>query len=79
MSCCVPTIYTFSNVTSSTIGYANTALSQAYGTHPRVQVMYYDPEAEEFYIAPWFTRVAYSGGQITVTHGGLATGIISIS
>lgn len=78
MSCCVPTTYIFNNVTSTTIGYAGTALSDAYGSHPRVQVMYYDPEAEEFYIAPWFTRIAYSAGQITITHGGVATGIISI-
>lgn len=78
MSCCVPTIFTFTNVPDSVIGYTP-SLAALYGTYPKVQVMYLDPETGEFYIAPWFTRIAFVAGQIRIDHGGPNSGIISVS
>lgn len=79
MPCCVPTIFEFINVPSTVIPY--TPFMQAeYGSHPKIQVAYLDPDTGEYYLSGFFTRVTFLANVITVDHGGDSqTGIVTVS
>ena len=77
MACCAPTIVPFANVSSSTVAYT-IPLQQKYGSNPKVFVYYQDPETGEYYISPFFTRMAFVDGSIEIDHGGENTGLIVI-
>lgn len=78
MPCCSQSVFPFSNAETSTIEYGP-ALHAAHGSIPKVFVLYRDPDTGEFLVAPWYTRIEFSGGQVRVDHGGVATGQVVIS
>jgi hypothetical protein len=78
MPCCVPTVIEFVNVPSTVIPYTP-FMKAKYGSMPKVQVAYLDPDTGEFYLSGFFTRVSYSASTITVDHGGENTGVITIT
>jgi len=78
MPCCVPTIFEFVNVPSTVIPYTP-AMKEQYGSMPKVQVAYLDPDTGEYYLSGFFTRVSYAADTITVDHGGDSqTGLVTI-
>lgn len=78
MACCTPSTFVFNNAESSTIEYGP-ALQEAYGSTPKVFVLYRDPDTEEYLVAPWYTRIEFSGGEIRVDHGGVQSGVVVVS
>lgn len=80
MPCCNPTIQTFFNVASTTIGYSP-AMQEQYGDAPKVNVYYWD--GTQYIAAGVFTSIALNGfpvSSITVDHGSdSATGIIKLN
>ena len=78
MACCSPSTFAFSNAESSTIEYGP-ALQAQHGSTPKVFVLYRDNDTGEFMVAPWFTRIEFSAGQVRVDHGGPQTGVVVIS
>lgn len=80
MPCCNPSVTTFFNVPSTTIGYGPSMQSQ-YGAAPKVTVLYWDEANEQYVAAGVFTSISFVGypvNQIVVDHGGPGTGIIKI-
>lgn len=78
MSCCNPTITTFFNVPSTTIGYGP-SMQAAYGDAPKVTVVYWD--GTQYVAAGIFTSVSFVGFPVTsivIDHGGAATGLIKL-
>jgi hypothetical protein len=78
MSCCPSQVTTFSNALSTTIAYSPAMQSQ-YGAAPKVTVLYWD--GTQYVAAGIFTSIAFTGfpvTQITVDHGGPATGMVRI-
>lgn len=78
MPCCPQSTFPFSNATESVIEYGP-VLQAAYGSMPDVFVLYRDPDTGEFLVAPWYSRIEFSGGQLRVDHGGPQTGSVVIS
>lgn len=81
MPCCNPLIQPFFNVASTTISYGP-AMQQQYGNAPKITVVYWDEENEQYVAAGIFTSIAFTGypvTSITVDHGSdSAQGIIKI-
>lgn len=78
MSCCSPTIVPFFNAASTTVSYGPSMLLQ-YGQAPNVSVTYWD--GTQYVMAGITTQVKLVGfpvTQISVDHGGPATGFIKI-
>lgn len=78
MPCCNPTIQPFFNVASTTISYGP-AMQEQYGNAPKVTVVYWD--GTQYVAAGIFTSIAFTGfpvTSVTVTHGGVSTGLIKI-
>lgn len=55
----------------------------AFGTQPRIDVWYFDPDTAEFYTDNGTpssgTGVKFDGTSILIDHGGLASGYIKVS
>lgn len=79
MKCCVPTIIAFSSVLSTSIAYTD-AMKLKYGLVPFLEIYYYDPEQEDFFENNGIpvTQAHFTGSNINIDHGGLATGQIII-
>lgn len=78
MSCCSPTIISFFNTSSTTIAYGP-GLQLQYGQVPNVTVSYWD--GTKYVSAGIMTQIKFVGFpliQITVDHGGPATGLLKI-
>jgi len=82
MPCCNPFVETFFNVPSTTIGYGPSFQAQ-YGDAPKVTVLYWDEDNEQYVAAGIFTSISFVGfpvTQININHGSdSATGIVKIS
>jgi hypothetical protein len=77
MPCCAPSVFAFNNAEFSTIEYGP-ALQAQHSSTPKVFVLYRDSETGEYTVAPWFTRIEFSAGQVRVDHGGPQSGILVI-
>lgn len=78
MSCCNPTIIPFYNTATTTVTYGPSMQLQ-YGQVPNVTVSYWD--GTQYISAGVMTQIRFVGlpvTQITVDHGGTATGILKI-
>lgn len=75
MSCCPSNIIPFNNTAVSVVAYTP-AMIATYGQKPKVQVIYYDNG--EYYISNVQSSVKFAGNEITIDHGGPATGLIKI-
>lgn len=78
MSCCPSNIVTFFNQEQTEITYSEANRLQ-FGRVPKVQVSYYDPISNDYYISNNQTSVALIGNpvsQIRVNHGGVSTGLV---
>lgn len=78
MACCIPTQYGFTNQAITNIPY-DSVLVAKYGTHPKVNVLYLDPVTGEYYYAPFFTSVHFTGSAVVVDHGGINSGLITLT
>lgn len=78
MSCCVPTIFDFVNEASTTVPFTP-SMKEQYGSHPKVQVAYLDTETGEYVLSGFFTRVAFTGSTVVIEHGGIQSGVITIT
>lgn len=81
MSCCPLNIVPFNNESVSVVSYSQT-FRDTYGQRPKVQVLYYDSIAGNYYVSNNQSSVRLSGSPtdtITVDHGGSAVGLIKIS
>ncbi len=81
MSCCPATIIEFSNVATTSISYS-ADLQIKHGAIPKVQVVYYNDETEDFDLSIDATRVELQGtpvDRIYVDHGGVMSGVIKIN
>lgn len=76
MACCAPSTFPFNNAESSTIEYGP-ALQLLHGSTPKVFVLYREEDGS-YLVAPWFTRIEFSGGEIRVDHGGPQIGIVVV-
>lgn len=80
MSCCPPTIIPFSNVPFSEFGYSELMRTQ-HGSVPKVEVLYFDTETNEFYLSTSQSTVTLSGNPVNnvyVDHGGPNSGVIKL-
>lgn len=75
MTCCVPTILSFTNQPSMTINYS-AAMQEQYGPQPNVQV--YIKEGEEFVLSDDMSGVVFDGVNIVADFGGVNTGFVKI-
>jgi len=78
MSCCDPLVVPFFNAWTTTVGYGP-SLQVKFGLAPNVSVSYWD--GTQYVTAGITTQVkfnTYPVTQITVDHGGPATGFIKI-
>lgn len=75
MNCCVPTIQSFLNQSTTIIPYSAFMIEQ-YGAKPNVQVYY--KEGTEYALSNDMNRVAFDGSTITIDHGGPNTGFVKI-
>lgn len=78
-----PYISAFTNKATSEIPYP-ASLAALYGPYPKVEVLYWDEEASEYYLSGSFTRVSFSqsvktGNRINIDHGGSNSGVVKIS
>ena len=76
MACCEPSVFPFTNAESSTIEYGP-ALQLMHGSTPKVFVLYREEDGT-YLVAPWYTRIEFSAGQIRVDHGGSAVGLVVV-
>jgi hypothetical protein len=76
MACCAPSVFPFNNAASSTIEYGP-ALQALHGGTPKVFVLYREEDGT-YLVAPWFTRIEFSAGQIRVDHGGPQIGLVIV-
>lgn len=77
MSCCTPIITTFVNAEQTVIPFGD--LQKAiYGQVPNVKVLYLQ-DGEFIEATGFMTAITLDESQITVNHGGPATGIIKIN
>lgn len=79
MPCCNETITSFFNVASTTINYGP-SLQAIHGPAPKVTVLYWD--GTQYVAAGIFTSISfdtYPVTQITVNHGGSASGLIKLN
>lgn len=78
--CCPSTTVQFINKSQSTIPYTE-QMRDLYGRVPRVQIAYFDPEANDYYISNNQTLVKLTGNpvsNIVIDHGGVSTGMVKI-
>lgn len=81
MPCCNETIQSFFNEASTSINYGP-SLQAAHGPAPKVTVLYWDEDLEVYVAAGIFTTISfdtYPVTEITVNHGGEASGIIKLN
>lgn len=81
MSCCVPTIVTFHNVSEKNFGY-DAGMRLRHGSTPKVEVWYVNAETDELYLSTNQNNVTLTGNpvnHISVDHGGPASGIIKVT
>jgi len=77
MSCCTPIITQFVNATLTTIPFGDSQKT-IYGDVPTVKILYYE-EGEFRESTGFLTQVKLEDDQLTVNHGGPATGIIKVN
>lgn len=72
MTCCESILQTFTEELITTVPY-----NGEFGDEPQVDVMYL--VGDEWHAAGVFTSISRTPTEITVDHGGEATGVIKIS
>lgn len=69
MTCCTPNTTPFLSQAITVVPYT--------GTRPTVQVAYLQPDGS-LLVAGVFTQINIAGGNVTVDHGGLSSGFVTL-
>lgn len=77
MSCCTPILTSFQNVATTTIPYPQ-SLRDVYGNIPTIKIAYLE-NGEYKESTGFITHVSLDTDQITIDHGGEATGVIKLN